>query len=70
MPACPPNVLRISCGAIGHAPAQTHVPLRPLGTKGPSGARDISGPSAACAGLGRSSETPGAGTPVTAPGPE
>ncbi len=40
--------------AIVLAPAPTYVPLRLPGTKRPGGAWDPSGPSAACARLGRS----------------
>jgi hypothetical protein len=36
--------------ALTQAPSQSYIPLRPKGTKRPSGARDTFGPSVACAG--------------------
>jgi hypothetical protein len=51
------NELRWRCLRLAHqppavmlVPAQVYIPLRPKGMTRPSGARDTSGPSAACAG--------------------
>jgi hypothetical protein len=49
MPACPPNGMRIRCGAIMPAPAQTYVPQLGQGARRLGGTPHPTGPSAACA---------------------